>query len=88
MTKQSLVLITVAVLAAGMYVWKFTLVSASGNSILPQIRPRSAHTAAPPGDTAVYPVHLRVRQKISIHRNQGGAETTRRQTSIRTWCGT
>ena len=59
MTKQSIVLITVAVLLAGVYVAFFTDWFAKPQiQILPQIRPplRGSRNVVPQGDVAVYPV--------------------------------
>ena len=58
MTKQSILLITVAVALAGLYVWKFTdWFRHPEIQILPQIRPPLRATRTPPaGSSAVYPV--------------------------------
>ena len=59
MTKQSIVLITVAVVLAGVYVAFFTDSFAKPEiQILPQIRPplRSGRNVVPQGDVPVYPV--------------------------------
>lgn len=59
MTKKSLVLITIAVLLGGVYVWKFTGWFKSPEiRILPQIRPpmRSRRPATPANEPQVYPV--------------------------------
>lgn len=59
MTKKSLVLIAIAVLLGGVYVWKFTgWFRHPEIQILPQIRPpqRSRKTPTPATDMQVYPV--------------------------------
>lgn len=57
MNKQSIVLITVAVILAGVYVAFFTDWFVKPKiQILPQIRPPQRGTRVAPGDTAVYPV--------------------------------
>jgi len=58
MTTKSLVLITVAVLLGGLYVWQFTDWFRSPEiQILPQIRPpQRGRKPANPTDTQVYPV--------------------------------
>src|SRR5262245_48364461 len=58
MTKQSIVLITVAVVLAGVYVAFFTdWFTKPEIQILPQIRPvLRSRTAAPQGEVPVYPV--------------------------------
>lgn len=59
MSKQTVTLIAVAALLAGVYVWKFTgWFRQPEIKILPQIRPpqRGAKAAVPDGDTPTYPV--------------------------------
>src|SRR5262245_46741904 len=57
MTKQSIVLIVVAVGLAGLYVWKFTdWFRHPQIQILPQIRPPLRGNRATPATSGVYPV--------------------------------
>jgi hypothetical protein len=67
MTKQSIVLITVAALLAAVYVAVFTdWFRKPSIQILPQIRPTPRTAKVPAGDTAVYPVSFMFDKKYQF----------------------